>query len=244
MRCLAWMVLICAVTAARADDAAKIRCLVVTGGHDFERGPFAAMWDALPGIAWREVRHPHAYAEFKPEAAATWDVLVLYDMPQTIPDEAKADLVALLRAGKGVLALHHCSGSYPHWDEYETILGGRYLMAPRTVDGVVQPASTYHEGIDIAVHVVSPDQPVTKGLTDFGYHDEVYGHMQVSPDVTPLLTCATEGSSPTVAWTHRYGRSQIVYIQPGHGPGAWGCPSYRQMLSQAIAWVRTESGHD
>jgi hypothetical protein len=236
------LLLTLALGTAGAEPPAPIRCLLVTGGHGFERQPFEALWNALPGITWREVQHPHFWPELKPEAAKAYDVLVLYDLPLTIPDEAKADFVNLLNAGKGLLALHHCLAGYPQWDEYERIIGGRYLLSKRTVAGVEQPASTYHEGVDLPLHICDPQHPVTKDLGDFVIHDEVYGHFVVGPDVTPLLGCANPESDPINGWTKRYGASQVVYLQPGHGPGAWTDPHWRQIVSNAIAWVKAQSG--
>ncbi|MBI5831076.1 MAG: ThuA domain-containing protein [Armatimonadetes bacterium] len=228
------LALITALPTVAQDAPAKLRILVATGGHDFERKPFETMWNELPGIAWREAQHPDVHRLFRPDAARDYDVLVLYDMPSAISDEAKADLVALLTAGKPLVALHHSLGGYDAWPEYWAILGGHYMLAPHRLNGIDYPASTYEHDVTFPVKVVDPKHPVTKGLADFDLLDEVYGRFWVAPNSTPLLTTTEPKSSPTLGWTHRYGRSQVVYLEPGHGPTSWNNPVYRTLLVNAI----------
>lgn len=227
---------------AQADEPAKTRLMVFTGGHGYDTKAFDKMLNELPGISWKMATHPKAHAQLKPEAAKDYDVLVLYDMPQKISEEAKADFVALLQAGKPLVAFHHCLGAYNDWDEYTNIIGGRYMHKKAKYDGVEYTPSTFKEGVDITIHPLDPAQPVTAGLGDLKVHDEVYGKVYVAKDVTPLLTTDAPGCTPTVGWTHRYGASQVVYLMQGHGPGSWNVPAWRQLLVQAIAFARDKSG--
>jgi uncharacterized protein len=43
--------------------------------------------------------------------------------------------------------------------------------------------------------------------------------------------------APLAAWAKRAGRSPLVYLQPGDGPGAYGNPHYRLLLANAVRWV-------
>jgi len=88
-----------------------LRVLLVTGGHDFQTNQFLDLFRSEPGVRLTHVVHPEAQAWFKPERAGDYDVLVSYDMWQDISEEAKADLLALVRSGKGFLAMHHCLAS-------------------------------------------------------------------------------------------------------------------------------------
>ncbi len=109
---------------AEAGQGSKIRILVVTGGHDFERDAFFKLFKDNPELECQFVEHPKAHELLKPEAAKTYDVLVLYDMWSKITDEAKQDFEKLIKGGKGLVALHHCLASYQDWDEYANIIGG------------------------------------------------------------------------------------------------------------------------
>jgi len=211
--------------------------LVITGGHDFEREPFAAMFDSFEGMTWREAQHPNANHLYAPEAAETYDVLVLYDLNQAIAPDQQAALLGMVRQGKGLVVLHHALADYQAWDEWEQVVGGRYFLAPTEREGRQIPASTYRHGVDIPVHVVNPEHPVTRGLTDFTIHDEVYGGYEVLRRAHPLLTTSHPESSPTLAWTNSYGSSRVVTIQLGHDRFAYEDPNYRRLVSQAVRWV-------
>jgi hypothetical protein len=216
----------------------KIRVLVVTGGHGFEREPFFAMFKSDEGIAHQSVEHPKAHDFFKSEATSQFDVVVLYDMWQDIADEAKANFVNLLKQGKGVVALHHALGGYPEWDEYVNIIGGKFRLTKSVENGVEKPPSGFKHGVKFTVHVADANHPVTKGLKDFEIVDETYNHFDVSPQVKPLLTTDEPTSQKTIGWAHTYGKSRIVYVQLGHNHTAYENPNYRRLVAQAIRWVK------
>ena len=44
------------------DSPDKIRVLVVTGGHDFEKEPFFKLFKENPEITYQAVEHPNAHA--------------------------------------------------------------------------------------------------------------------------------------------------------------------------------------
>jgi type 1 glutamine amidotransferase len=234
--------LTCALMSQEAGAPAKLRLLVVTGGHGFERDPFFAMFDSFEGMEWREVAHPQANDSYAPETAETYDVLVFYDMNQEISEDQQAAFIALLNEGKGVVFLHHALADYQAWEEFGKVIGGCYHLAPYTRDGKQYPASTFRHGVDINVHVADPAHPVTKGLEDFTIHDEVYGGYSVEPTAHPLLTTDHPESSEVLAWANEYGKSRIVTIQLGHDARAYQNPSYRRLLSQAIRWTSEWGG--
>lgn len=215
----------------------KIRVLVVTGGHDFERDAFFKIFQDNPHITYEAVEHPKAHEHLRAEASRQFDVLVLYDMWPKISDEAKADFVNLIRSGKGLVALHHCLASYQDWDEYEKIIGGKYFLQKHLVNGEEKPGSTYKHGVKFSVHVVNPKDPVTRGLGDFEVLDETYGLFEVLPGMKPLLTTTEPTSSPTIGWSHNYGKGRVVYIELGHDHIAYENPNYRKLLDQAIQWA-------
>ena len=101
-----------------------------------------------------------------------------------------------------------------------------------------KPASTYLHDVDFRVHVVSPDHPVTRGVSDFAIHDETYGGFSVNSDVTPLLTTTEPTSSPTICWTHSYGKGKVVYLELGHDRRAYANPNYVRLVTQAIQYVK------
>lgn len=220
-----------------AEEPAKTRVLVVTGGHGFDKEPFFRMFKENPAISFEAVEHPQAQARFGREAARGWDVLVLYDMWQPLTAQAKADFVALLREGKGIVSLHHSIANYQDWEEYGRMIGGKYFLQPRTERGVEHPASTYRHDVRFKVEIAAKDHPVTRGLADFEILDETYRGMWVDPAATVLLRTGEATSDPAIGWARQEQASRVVYLQLGHDRNAFEHPGYRRLVAQAIQWT-------
>lgn len=218
-----------------ADSPTRI--LLVTGGHAYETNQFEAMFKSFPGVELKTATHPHAHAWLKADRAREYDVLVLYDMWQEIDDEARADFTARLREGKGLVSLHHSMANYQGWPEFERIIGGKYNLEPRTVDGEPRPGSTFKHDVIMDVRVANNHHPVLRGVDDFEIHDETYGQFDVLPEVQTLLTTSQPTSSPIVAWAKRHERARVVFIQLGHDHFAYENPAYRRLVANAIHWV-------
>ncbi len=221
--------------AAKPD--AKIRVLVVAGGHDYETNAFLQVFRDNPQVTLLTAAHPDAQDWLKPDKAKDWDVLVLYDLWQKITDEEKAEFIARLQEGKGLVALHHSLADYQDWPEFENIIGGRYYLAKHTVNGVEQPASIYQHGLHFHVRVANPQHPVTAGIQDFDIVDETYGLFEVEPQTHALLMTDDPTSGKTIAWARNYGAARVVYIQSGHDHTAYDNPNYRRLVTNAIRWV-------
>ena len=183
-------VLLFSLLAAPAGLAAdKIRLLIMSGSHPYQTNQFLQVFKDNPDVTFESVTHPHALAKLRPESAKNFDVLVMYDYAREITGEEQADFLNFLKAGKGVLILHHAIAAYPHWPEYERILGGRFYMQESTiVNGVAKPRSKARHGEHIPVHIADPNHPVTRGLQDFEITDETYFGYDVAPDSHVLLT--------------------------------------------------------
>jgi len=219
------------------DSSNKIRLLIVTGGHDFEKEPFLKLFKDNPDVVYHAVEHPAAHASLKAAAARQYNVLVLYDMWQPITDEAKADFVERLKEGKGLVVLHHAIGSYQDWPEYRKIIGARYYLKKMVVDGIEKPRSAFKHDMHFKVHVADPSQPVTRGVADFEMHDETYKWFDVAPDSHPLLTTEEPESNKTIAWTRTYEAARVIYFQSGHDHFAYENPNYQRLVKQAIRWA-------
>ena len=217
--------------------AEKTRLLVISGGHDFQTNQFFAMLKGNPDVTFEPFTHPKAHAQLRPDAAKNYDVIVLYDLWQNITPEAKADFVNWLKAGKGLVVLHHAIANYQQWPEYWKIAGGRYYLNKTMVEGVEKPRSIWKHDVEVAIHVADTDHPVTRGLKDFTIHDETYGLFDMAPDSHALLTSDTPGSGKNLGWAKTYEAARVVYLQLGHDHLAWNNPNFQQLLSQSIRWV-------
>ncbi|MBV5311771.1 MAG: ThuA domain-containing protein [Prolixibacteraceae bacterium] len=213
-------------------SAKKLNVLIVTGGHDFDRKSFFEMFDSFQDINYTELKHPEANFKLGTIDSKTFDAVVFYDMPKTITDSEKTNYYQLLKLGKGMVFLHHSLASYQNWNEFKTIIGGKYHEEKNS-----PASSTYQHDVTFTVKVANPQHPVTREILDFEILDEVYGNTEVLPGVTSLLTTDHAQSSKIIGWTHKIENSRIVYIQPGHDKNGYFNPNYQKLVKQAIIFV-------
>ncbi len=211
-----------------------IRIMIVTGGHDFDRPEFFGMFDRIDGIRYQEVKQPMANHLIETGGTEDYDLLIFYDMYDSITDRQQRAYLELVDGKKPMIFLHHSLVSYQDWPEFAHMIGGRY----RTRDQA--RLSNYRHDVDIEVHIADSTHPITKGLTDFTLFDEVYGQCEILPQVHPLLTTTHPESMPILAWVNRYRGHDIAFLQSGHGPGAFRNGDFQQILRQAIFWCASE----
>ena len=215
-------------------SAAKINVLIITGGHEFDRKSFFEMFDSFKNISFREITHPGAYSKLAEIEPSSFDAVVFYDMPAMITDNEKKTFYNLVEAGKGLLFLHHSICSFQEWADYKTFVGGKYYEKKRDE---AFGASSYQHDVNFSVHITDKTHPVTRGIQDFKIVDEVYGNLEVLPNVQPLLSTDHPKSNRLIGWTLIKDKSRIVYIEPGHDNNAWSNPIYQKLISQAISYV-------
>ena len=211
--------------------------LFITGGHDYDKEQFDVLLSKLP-ITYEHVEHPNAHNMLKSDNISKFDAVLLYDMPKDISEEARADFIAMLEKGKGLVVLHHAFCSYDIWPEYIKIAGGRFHHFPWMKDGVEQTPSTFKHNVEFDIKVEDPNHPITKGISDFSIIDEEYGNTEFLTDrIHPLLSTNTQGNGPLVCWTNQYGKSRVVTLTLGHDKQAWENQSFIEILSRSILWV-------
>jgi hypothetical protein len=227
--------------ALSAESDARIKVLVVTGGHGFEREAFFKLFEGHHDIVYEEAVQPKANEMIESGEAANYDVLVLYDMWQPITEAQKKAFVSMLEKGKGLVALHHCLASYQDWPEFCNIIGGKFYLKERTEDGVKYPQSQAAHGQEMKIKV-NKDHPLTYGMDDFVILDETYNRFRVAPEANVFLTTDNPANGPKVAWTRTYGNSRVAYIQLGHDNQAYSNPNYRRIVAWAIRWAALPKG--
>jgi len=148
--------------------------------------------------------------------------------------------ISLLKKGASMIFLHHSLVSYQHWPEFIKIVGGQYHTHPVVVNGDTLNANYEHD-VNIPVKVEDSRHPVTRGISDFEIFDEVYGGVEILPNVKPLLSTTHPKSMRYLAWVNHYANSEVIYIQLGHGPSAYSNPHFRKLIQQAIEWSARQS---
>jgi len=214
--------------------AQPIKVMVVTGGHSYDTLQFFEMFDALSGIEYEHFQQPKANQKLVKDNAEDFDVLVFYDMWKSISEAEKSAYLKLTHEGKPFLFLHHSIASYQDWPEFEKIIGGKYVEKGRGVP--VEEQSNYEHDVWVYTKVEN-STPVTSGLSEPRFFDEVYGNVRISENVFPLLKTRHPKSMEIVAWENRYNNSKIIYLQPGHDYRTYQNEEYRKLLLQSIKYL-------
>lgn len=181
---------------------ARLRLLVVTKGHPYDRIAFFDMLDSIRGVSWTHVEQPAAAQFIAAGGGEHYDLILFYDVPglqfrtpnppdMIMPDPAFQNAFrGLLAAGKPMIFLHHAIAGWPLWDGYAEAIGARFFYQPGRYKGKDHPDSGYLFPVSYRATPVGT-HPVTEGLEDgFDLTDELY-LFDLLEDVVPLLRADT-----------------------------------------------------
>jgi uncharacterized protein len=236
---VALMVWLPLVSAGNSRMPESTTILVVTGGHGYDTTAFEKMFTQNDNLNVDMLGQPEANEAMENDRFKEYDAVVFYDMWQDITEDQKEAFVNLTQQGTGLVFLHHSLVSYQEWDEFENIIGGRYLQKGYVDDPAL--ASDFKHDIKMKVSVLDPDHPITKNMNDFTILDEGYSNLKVRSFVNTLLTTDHPQCADKVAWTNKYNNSRIVYLLFGHDHKAYQDKNFRRLLSNAIEWVSRKS---
>jgi type 1 glutamine amidotransferase len=220
-----------------AADTGKLKVVVVTGGHSFEREPFFKMLDSIEGISYTEAIQKDHSELFEDISGWDYDVIVFYSMTQQISEKRRKNFLRLLDRGVGVVAMHHIMCAFQDWPEFRKIIGTKYYQKDTLEDGVQYKAGSFEHDIDMPVTVVDKQHPITEGMGDFVIHDEGYKNCWFDKDNHVLLTADHPASDKTICWVKRYGKAKVCTIQLGHDSKAYENRNYRLLVNRAILWA-------
>jgi len=218
-------------------DPGKLKVVVVTGGHDFEREPFFKVLDSIEEITYTEAIQKDHSELFEDISNWDYDVIVFYSMTQDISEKRRQNFLRLLDRGVGIVAMHHVMGAFQEWPQFRKIIGTQYCLADTTIDGVQCKAGSYQHDIDMPISVVDKQHPITEGMSDFVIHDEGYKNCWFDRGNHVLLTADHPASDKTVCWVRKYGKSNVCTIQLGHDSKAYENRNYRRLVRRAILWT-------
>jgi uncharacterized protein len=217
-------------------DARRISIAIVTGGHPFDSSAFLSLFVHDDGVEFTHVPLTDDSEVFEDISAWSYDVIVLYNLTQTISETRRHNFLQLLDDGVGILSLHHSSGSYQKWDEFRKIIGCRYVLSAHEENGQPHEASTYRHDMVIPIHILDSTHAVTRGVIDFTVQDETYKNCEFEPDNRILLSTREPSSDRPLGWVRTYRQSNVCHLQPGHGPEIFSNEQYRRLVAQAIRW--------
>jgi len=206
-----------------------LRVLVVTGGHDHAPS-FYSLFEGRDDLAVNVDSQPGAFGS---DLRKKYDVLVIYDMYQDVPEAQRKNLRDFLESGKGVLILHHALASLNDWQWWwQDVRAGKYVLK----DEPGHVASTYLHDQELIVEPTGK-HPITDSIGTMHIIDETYKHVWISPKAEILLKTDHPTADGPLMWVSPYQKSRVVYCMLGHGPEAHNHPQYRQLIYNAMRWV-------
>jgi len=170
------------------------------------------------------------------------DVLVIYAPDgMKVTGESRADLEAYLRRGGGLVVVHAgcVSGEEHAW--CKSVIGGAWRWPSEDLPEA--KATKWFEG-EVGLYWVDPEHPISRGLSNFDWKDEIYYDMDLAPDIGVLATSFhnVHTIAPQVWTVERTleGASspyRAVVTLPGHEYDVFNTPQYRTVLLRSIAWA-------
>ncbi len=193
--------------------ASTITLDVEAGLSDLAKGQYELL--TVNALRWQMLNHE----KYKP---------YLDEWQFTLSKEGRRAISEHVSAGGGMLALHTSSICFDTWTGWRDVLGGVWKWDV-----------SFHPPLGrVSAHFLDADHPMTDRLDDFQLEDEVYHHLDMKRDVTPLLTGQTEDGEPhTLAWCHQYGEGRVVYDALGHDAMSIDHPMHQRFLKRAAAWA-------
>ena len=240
-------------TSPAEEPAARPKCLIITGdiypAHDW-KATAPALRQVLGGDGGPfEVAITSTPAKDLTDAnLAKYDLLVLHYLDYKKPGESpettwsEANKAAFLKAirdeGKGLVVVHHASGSFvrPNWVEFERAVGGWRTQ------GFHGPAH------DFTVKKTAESHPISEGApVEFAHStDELYQNSLLPPGSVVLATAYSDPSKPkgtgkdeAVIWAGTFGKGRVFENVLGHDVAAITDPGVATWLRRGAAWAAT-----
>jgi putative membrane-bound dehydrogenase-like protein len=191
--------------------------------HEHER--FVAEWKPL--LDSRGAKTDGATRFPTADELARTDVLVVFAAEgASIHGEERSLLDAFLARGGGLVVLHDgVCGDDPHW--FKTVAGGAWEHGH----------AKWHEGL-VDLYVVDKEHPITRGIANFRFQDEIYTDLHLDPAAHVLVRGfdSVFDASPQ-AWTFEKGAGRVFVSIQGHEWSSFSHPAWRALVLRGIAWA-------
>ncbi len=155
------------------------------------------------------------------------DVLVLYAQDGgTIAAENRQNLDKFLKRGGGIVVIHDAvCGNDSQW--FKSIVGGAWEYGH----------AKFFEG-DVNIYFIDQEHPITRGISNFGFKDEIYYDLDMMPDAKILATSfhSVFNIAPQM-WVYEKDNYRAFVCIPGHEWTSFELPHFRAILLRGIAWA-------
>ncbi len=127
--------------------------------------------------------------------------LCLYVNIKTIDDAPYERMLAFIRGGGGLMAIHATSNAFRNQPSFFDVLGARFVRHGKITRYGIGPANA--------------DDPLASGVDEFEVEDELY-RQQYRNGVKTHFVCRGRRTAEPVAWSNAYGKGKVIGISPGH----------------------------
>lgn len=138
-------------------------------------------------------------------------------------------ILAHLERGGGLLAMHGASICFDDWPEWKAVLGGKWDWSQSSHPPIAETP--------VMVHITDPTHPIVIGVDDFPIVDEVYGFLDLEPDVLGLVSAAHSGAEHPLLWAREVLGGRVVYDALGHDTRSYDAPAHRLIVQRAALWA-------
>jgi type 1 glutamine amidotransferase len=224
------------------------RNLLLVGGPGHEFDDIAEALDGLfvsVGIETTVVTHPDDMMDKLRSGDDDYDLLTVHALHWGMDAERYAHLredhaYSLSRVdaggirdfverGGGLLALHTaviCFDAEPIWHE---LCGAAWHWERSTHPEVAES--------EVVITEQGRAHPITTGVEDFRIVDEVYGFLDESADLEPLLVGSHGGRTHPLLWARSHRSGRVVTDLLGHDVRSIDHPVHGSILQQAAVWA-------
>lgn len=172
------------------------------------------------------------------------DVVVIFAADgMKITGENRANFEKFLQRGGGLVVLHDGVVSGDQHDWAKSVTGGSWRW-----DG--EKKTKWYEG-EVGVYFVNTDHPVSRGISNFDWKDEIYYDLDMAPDVQVLATSfhsvfviAPQLWTYEKTWPGGSRPYRSIVSLPGHEYVSFQTPHYRAMVLRSIAWAGRRENAD
>ncbi|HUR44346.1 MAG TPA: ThuA domain-containing protein, partial [Candidatus Saccharimonadales bacterium] len=249
-RLLCWLLLcLCSLTLSAAEVPLRvfIRAGVKTHGpnqHDHPR--FLKEWKQL--LNERGMKADGAMNFPTAEQLENTDVLVVFAADgMNIVGPQREIFEKFLQRGGGLVVVHDAVVSADQNEWAKKVQGGSWIWQKNSPG---KTATKWYEG-DVGLYFLETENPITRGISNFDWKDEVYYDMDMASDVNVLATSfhSVFVIAPQL-WTYEKtwdggSKPYRAFVSiPGHEYASFNTPQYRTILLRGMAWAGRRENTD
>jgi hypothetical protein len=141
--------------------------------------------------------------------------------------EFRSAVTEFVAKGGGLIGMHAASICFDDWLEWGHVLGARWdwdkSSHPTFGQNQIQVRPTSHAIVD--------------GLPEtFDTSDEIYGFLELEPDVEPLFLGSHSGAQHPLLWAREVGRGRVVHNALGHHLPSYEAPELQTVIRRSALW--------